>query len=505
MAASFAIVLVVARLVHVDGRLAVLIAVGSAVCGNTAIVATAPVIGARAREVAYAVATITLFGTLAVFLYPTIGRAVGLSPTSFGLWAGVAVHDTSQVIATGAAFGPEALDVATVVKLIRNALMAPLLFLIAAVWAARADSNPASGPRALGRRGIRRAVPLFVLGFLALAALRTDRLDRRARGDRARHGRAQPDPGRARGRRHVDPRRRAARDELAADRGRFHRRLAVGLGSLVAIIDARPGRPPIAALGGRETACPAILPRWRSRRWHRCRADRPPTRGRSSPRGSDGSTTARRSRSRSASSPSVPRDGSATSCCCSSIRPVLTLGRTADPAHIRADAATLGARGIEVIRVERGGEVTYHGPGQLVAYPILALSARGLLVRPLVRALEAALVATCAAYGVAAARRDGHPGCWCDPDGPDPRKIGALGLRVERGVSYHGIALNVTVDLADFDLIDPCGMPGVVSTSIAAERGEATAAAHDRIGRARRRHLRRRASPPDSARRSTGI
>ncbi len=155
---------------------------------------------------------------------------------------------------------------------------------------------------------------------------------------------------------------------------------------------------------------------------------------------------------------------------------VLTLGRTADPSHIRAEPATLAARGIEVVRVERGGEVTYHGPGQLVAYPILALSARGLLVRPLVRALEAALVATCAAYGVAAARRGGHPGCWCDPDGVEPRKIGALGLRIERGVSYHGIALNVTVDLADFDLIDPCGMPGVTSTSIAAERGDATAA-----------------------------
>ena len=156
--------------------------------------------------------------------------------------------------------------------------------------------------------------------------------------------------------------------------------------------------------------------------------------------------------------------------------PVLTLGRGADPAHIRADPPTLAARGIEVIQVERGGEVTYHGPGQLVAYPILALSARGLLVRPLVRALEAALVTTCAAYGVAAARRDGHPGCWCDPDGTDPRKIGALGLRIERGVSYHGIALNVSVDLADFDLIDPCGMPGVTSTSIAAEGGETTIA-----------------------------
>lgn len=152
--------------------------------------------------------------------------------------------------------------------------------------------------------------------------------------------------------------------------------------------------------------------------------------------------------------------------------PVLTLGRNADPAHVLATPDALRARGIEVIQVERGGEVTYHGPGQLVAYPILALSQRGLMIRPLVRALEAALVATCAAHGVAAARRDGHPGCWCDPDGDDPRKIGALGLRVERGVTYHGIALNVTVDLADFALIDACGMPGVASTSIAAELGE---------------------------------
>jgi lipoyl(octanoyl) transferase len=152
--------------------------------------------------------------------------------------------------------------------------------------------------------------------------------------------------------------------------------------------------------------------------------------------------------------------------------PVLTLGRTADPAHIRADPRVLAARSIEVVRVERGGEVTYHGPGQLVAYPIIDLSRRGLMVRPLVRALEAALAATCAAHGVSAGRRVGHPGCWCDPDGTVPRKIGALGLRVERGVSYHGIALNVTLDLTDFELIDPCGMPGVASTSIARERGE---------------------------------
>ncbi len=154
---------------------------------------------------------------------------------------------------------------------------------------------------------------------------------------------------------------------------------------------------------------------------------------------------------------------------------VLTLGRHADPTHVLASPGELRARGIELIRVERGGEVTYHGPGQLVAYPIVALASRGLLIRPFVRALEAALVATCAAHGVEAVRRDGHPGCWCGTDGPAPRKIGALGLRVERGVTYHGIALNVTVDLADFALIDACGMPGVASTSIAAERGEPAA------------------------------
>jgi lipoyl(octanoyl) transferase len=155
--------------------------------------------------------------------------------------------------------------------------------------------------------------------------------------------------------------------------------------------------------------------------------------------------------------------------------PVLTLGRSSDPAHVLADPSTLAGRGIEVVRAERGGEVTYHGPGQLVAYPIVALADRGLMIRPFVRALEAAMIATCAAFDVVAGRRDGHPGCWCDPAGAEPRKIGALGLRVERGVSYHGIALNVTTDVADFGLIDPCGIPGLVSTSIAIERGDVAA------------------------------
>jgi lipoyl(octanoyl) transferase len=150
---------------------------------------------------------------------------------------------------------------------------------------------------------------------------------------------------------------------------------------------------------------------------------------------------------------------------------VLTLGRQSDPAHIRASDADLAQRGIEVIRVERGGEVTYHGPGQLVSYPIIRLADRGVLLRPLVRALEQSMIDTCAGYGVVAGRREGHPGCWCDGDYSEPRKIGALGLRIEGGVSYHGIALNVTTNVADFDLIDPCGLPETQVTSIALEAG----------------------------------
>jgi len=168
---------------------------------------------------------------------------------------------------------------------------------------------------------------------------------------------------------------------------------------------------------------------------------------------------------------------------------ILTLGRQSDESHVLASPRELRRRSIEVVRVERGGEVTYHGPGQLVAYPILRLGDRGILVRPLVNALEAAMIETCASEGVEAYRRDGHPGCWVAGErGRPQRKIGALGLRIERGVSYHGIALNVDTDLRDFDLIDPCGEPGLVSTSIAEEVGRTaeppTTAAVDRVGRA---------------------
>ena len=156
---------------------------------------------------------------------------------------------------------------------------------------------------------------------------------------------------------------------------------------------------------------------------------------------------------------------------------MLTLGRHARDEHIITPPDELARRGIEVIRVERGGEVTYHGPGQLVAYPIVRLRERPVLLRPFVRALELTMADVAARYGIEAAPRAGYPGVWVEPDGPAPRKLGALGLRIERGISYHGIALNISTRLEDFGLIDPCGMAGLDVTSVARELGWTGAAA----------------------------
>ena len=182
---------------------------------------------------------------------------------------------------------------------------------------------------------------------------------------------------------------------------------------------------------------------------------------------------------------------------------VLTLGRHSDPAHILATPDDLArARHRASLRVERGGEVTYHGPGQLVAYPIIALAERGLLLRPLVRALEAALV-----DDVRRLRRRGRPDATATPAaGAIPtarrRARSARSACASSAASrYHGIALNVSVDLADFELIDPCGMPGVESRPRSPPSGPAAArpaAADHRVGRAGgsrlRPGVRRRAS-----------
>ena len=165
--------------------------------------------------------------------------------------------------------------------------------------------------------------------------------------------------------------------------------------------------------------------------------------------------------------------------------PVLTLGRHAQDEHVITPPDELARRGIEVIRVERGGEVTYHGPGQLVAYPIVRLRDVPILLRPFVRALELTMADVAAGYGVEAAPRTGYPGVWIDEAGARPRKLGALGLRVERGITYHGIALNITTHLEHFQLIDPCGMAGLDVTSIARELAWTGAAAEPSTGSVR--------------------
>ncbi len=160
------------RLVGISPRLASLIGVGTAVCGNSAISAVAPVIGAEDEEVSFAIATNTLFGTLAVFLYPLLGHALGLSDGAYGTWAGTAVNDTSQVVAAGAAFSAAAGDVANTVKLTRNALMGAVIVLMGFLHrgGAAASARQNAPPGGFATR-LRQSLPGFVLGFLAMAAL----------------------------------------------------------------------------------------------------------------------------------------------------------------------------------------------------------------------------------------------------------------------------------------------------------------------------------------------
>lgn len=140
--------------------------------------------------------------------------------------------------------------------------------------------------------------------------------------------------------------------------------------------------------------------------------------------------------------------------------PVVTEGRRVAPGTPPPEA--LARRGIAWHRVERGGLATYHGPGQLVGYLILAVDAFGLTVRTTVAALEQGLMDWLATQGVAAGRRDGHPGVWVGRD-----KIAAIGLHFHQGVSMHGFALNLTVDLAPYGLIVPCGIKDGGVTSLA--------------------------------------
>jgi uncharacterized integral membrane protein (TIGR00698 family) len=163
----------VGRIFHVPPRLAALIGVGTAICGNSAIVATAPVLEATDEETSFAVATITLFGLLAVLFYPIIGHLIGLSDRWFGLWAGTAVNDTSQVVAVGAIYSQAALSVATIVKLTRNTLMAPLIVLIGLFYSRGQNKKMSDNATRAARFEWRKLIPGFVVGFLILSLIRT--------------------------------------------------------------------------------------------------------------------------------------------------------------------------------------------------------------------------------------------------------------------------------------------------------------------------------------------
>lgn len=140
--------------------------------------------------------------------------------------------------------------------------------------------------------------------------------------------------------------------------------------------------------------------------------------------------------------------------------PVFTLGRAARDAHVRAPGT------IPVVRTERGGQVTYHGPGQAVCYVLVDLRRGGIRVRELVDRIEATTIALLEAYGIAAMRRAGAPGVYVCDDGHPGAKIASIGIRVTEGCSWHGVALNVAMDLSPFDGIDPCGYPGLVVTDM---------------------------------------
>jgi lipoate-protein ligase B len=158
--------------------------------------------------------------------------------------------------------------------------------------------------------------------------------------------------------------------------------------------------------------------------------------------------------------------------------PVYTIGRGGNERNLLATPERLAALGAELVRIDRGGDITFHGPGQLVAYPIVELR-DPLDLRRYVRTLEAAIITTAADFGVDAARVEGLPGVWVD----GVRKLAAVGVRVKRGVTTHGLALNVITDLGWFDEMIPCGLPDVEVTSLGRELGEppAMAAVADRL------------------------
>jgi lipoyl(octanoyl) transferase len=162
--------------------------------------------------------------------------------------------------------------------------------------------------------------------------------------------------------------------------------------------------------------------------------------------------------------------------------PVYTRGRRSQPEELPMGAEWYEAQGIEVLDTDRGGLVTYHGPGQLVAYPIVQLRGYGGDVHEYVRGLERTMIAALAEAGVRAGVIEGLTGVWVQRRRdekrsdrtqivPSPRKIGSIGLHVSRGVTTHGLAINVNNDLQPFEWVVPCGIEGVATTSLSRELG----------------------------------
>jgi lipoyl(octanoyl) transferase len=146
--------------------------------------------------------------------------------------------------------------------------------------------------------------------------------------------------------------------------------------------------------------------------------------------------------------------------------PVFTLGQAGNPSHL-----LVADSGIPLVKVDRGGQITYHGPGQIVAYLLIDLRRRKLMVRETVTRIEQAVIETLAAYNLAGERKAGAPGIYVAP-GPDAglhagAKIAALGLKIRNGCSYHGVSLNVNMDLSPFLAINPCGYAGLETVDMA--------------------------------------
>jgi lipoyl(octanoyl) transferase len=153
---------------------------------------------------------------------------------------------------------------------------------------------------------------------------------------------------------------------------------------------------------------------------------------------------------------------------------VYTLGKSGKPEHLLLDDAQLAAVGARYYKINRGGDITYHGPGQLVVYPLLDLDQFFTDIHRYMRYLEEAVIRTCADYGLAAGRIDGLTGVWVDHVAQErPRKICAMGVKSSRWITMHGLALNVAPDLSYFGHIVPCGIADKAVTSLAAELGYA--------------------------------